>query len=141
MFIVDANVLLYAVNDSMPRHSRAKAWIEQALSGTESIGFTWVVLLAFVRLATRPGIFPAPLGITDPLDLVDAWLAARPAVVVEPTGRHVSVLRGFLEEAGAAGNLVTDAHLATLSVEHGATVCTFDTDFNRFRGVKVFAPK
>ena len=140
MVIVDANVLLYAVNESMPRHLSAKGWIEEALNGNESVGFAWVVLLAFVRIVTLPALLPTPLGASDALDVVDEWLQAWPAVILHPTVRHASVLRGLLTEAGTAGNLVSDAHLAALSLEHGARICSFDRDFNRFRGVKVFSP-
>ena len=141
MVLVDANVLLYAVNDSMPRHASAKRWIEQALSGTEAVGFAWHVLLAFVRLATLRALFPIPLEADAALDLVDEWLGARPALVVHPTARHASVLRGLLRESGTAGNLVSDAHLAALSIEHGARICSFDRDFNRFPGIRAFAPE
>jgi uncharacterized protein len=138
--IVDANVLLYCINESMPQHATAKRWIEQALNGTESVGFAWIVLLAFVRVATLPSIFPSPLEMATALELMDKWLGARPAVVVQPTARHLAVLRGLLLATGSAGNLVSDAHLAALAVEHGARVCTFDRDFARFAGVRSFAP-
>ena len=140
MVIVDANVLLYAVNESMPQHSRAKQWLEQALSGREPIGFAWVVLLAFVRIVTLPAFFPQPLGLGDALDVADAWLETPPAVVVQPTPRHAGVLWSLLQEVGAAGNLVTDAHLAALSLEHNASLCSFDRDFSRFRGVRLILP-
>jgi toxin-antitoxin system PIN domain toxin len=139
--LVDANVLLYAVNDSMPQHVSAKRWIEQALlGGTEAVGFAWLVLLAFVRLATLRALFPSPLDPGTALDLVEDWLRARPAIIVHPTARHASVLRGLLAESGTAGNLVSDAHLAALCIEHGARICTFDRDFGRFRGVSAFEP-
>jgi len=140
MVLVDANVLVYAVNESMTHHARAKRWVEEALNGTESVGFAWIVLLAFIRLSTLPAVFPSPLDVTTALDVVDAWLSARPAVVVHPTARHAALLRGLLVHTGTAGNLVTDAHLAALAVEHGARVCTFDRDFSRFPGVQTFAP-
>jgi uncharacterized protein len=138
--LVDANVLLYAVNDSMPQHAHAKRWIEHALNGNEAVGFAWLVLLAFVRLATLPVLFPMPLEADTALDLVDDWLGARPAVVVHPTARHAPVLRRLLSDSGTAGNLVSDAHLAALCIEHNARICTFDRDFNRFPGVRAFAP-
>ena len=140
MVIVDANVLVYAVNASMPQHVGAKRWMEAALSGNEAVGFAWVVLLGFVRLCTLQALFPTPLVISAALDLVDDWLTARPAVVVQPTARHAAVLRGLLGEAGTAGNLVTDAHLAALCVEHGARMCTYDRNFSRFPGLNVFTP-
>jgi uncharacterized protein len=139
--LVDANVLLYAVNDSMSRHASAKRWIEQALSGTEAVGFAWHVLLAFIRLATLRALFPIPLEADAALNLVDEWLGARPAVVVHPTARHASVLRSLLGESGTAGNLVSDAHLAALCIEHGARICSFDRDFNRFSGIRAFVPE
>jgi len=140
LVIVDANVLVYAVNESMPQHSRARGWLEEALSGHESVGFAWVVLLAFMRIATLPALFPQPLSTSDALGLVDDWLDAGPAVVVHPTVRHAAVLRSLLLEAGTAGNLVSDAHLAALALEHGTRICSFDRDFNRFPGVRVLTP-
>jgi len=138
--IVDANVLLYAVNGSSPRNRAAKAWIDEALAGDEPVGFAWVVLLAFVRLATLPAVFPKPLGVDIALALVDDWLLARASVIVHPTPRHAGVLGGILTASGTAGNLVTDAHLAALALEHGARLCTFDRDFARFPGLRSFAP-
>lgn len=140
MVLVDANVLLYCVNEDAPRHRSAKRWVEQALSGDESVGFAWLVLLTFVRVATLPAWAPSPLPVEDALDLVDSWLAAPTAAIVAPSGRHAALLRGFLSEAGTAGNLTSDAHLAALASEHGATVCTYDRDFARFRGVHCFTP-
>ena len=140
MVIVDANVLLYAVNEASPHHRVAKEWVDGALGGDEPVGFSWVVLLAFLRLATLPAVFPKPLGVDMALELVDDWLAAPAATVVHPTPRHARVLGGLLEASGTAGNLVTDAHLATLAIEHGARLCTFDRDFARFRGLRSFVP-
>jgi hypothetical protein len=140
LIIVDANVLLYAVNDSQPQHARARNWIEDALNGTETIGFTWIALLAFVRIATSPTVFPSPLDVSEAFGMIDRWLGAQRAVVVQPTGRHAGVLRGLLGQPGTAGNLVNDAHLAALCVEHGARVCSFDRDFRRFQGLQVVVP-
>ena len=140
MILLDANVLLYAANADAPDHDVARDWLEAALNGAEPIGFAWVVLLAFLRIATRPGLFPTPLTSEQAFALVDDWLSAGPATVVHPTARHSAVLRGLLLRAGTAGNLVSDAHLAGVAVEYGATVCSFDRDFGRFDGVKAFVP-
>lgn len=140
MVLVDANVLLYCVNEDAPHHRRAKRWIEEALSGEEPIGLTWMVLLAFIRVATLPAWAPRPLTVDEAFNLVDSWLEASPATVVAPSARHAPLLRGFLSESGTAGNLTSDAHLAALAVEHGARVCTFDRDFARFRGVRTVTP-
>lgn len=139
MKIVDANVLLYAVNSESTQHRPAHAWLTQALQGGQLLGLPWVSLLAFIRLSTNPRVFPAPLSVSQAMDAVDIWLASRSAVTVEPTTRHLRVLRGLLQEAGAGGNLTTDAHLAALCIEHGAAVATFDRDFARF-GVRVVVP-
>lgn len=140
MVVVDANVLLYAVNESSPHHVRAKRWMEEALNGTETVGFAWVVLLAFVRIATHPGLSPDPLRSSDAFDLVDRWLGAQVAVTVDPTARHAGWLRRLLDQAGTAGNLVSDAHLAALALDHGAKVCSFDRDFARFPGLRTVVP-
>ena len=105
--------------------------------GGEPVGFPWVALLAFVRVATRSGVFPAPLSPGDALQVVEEWTAAPSALLVHPTARHLTILRGLLEEAGTAGNLTTDAHLAALAVEYGAQGVSFDRDFARFRGVRL----
>ena len=140
MKLVDANVLLYAVNTDAERHDASRRWIDDALSGTETVGFSWVALLAFVRLATKVGLFPAPLSAGEAMDRVEAWLAAGPAVVVEPTSEHARVVRHLLATTGVAGNLVNDAHLAALAIEHRGSVVSFDRDFDRFPDVESFRP-
>lgn len=135
MKLVDANVLLYAVNASDPRHHDARGWLDGALIGREAVGFAWAVLLAFVRLSTKVGLFPSPLPTNDALTQVREWLAQPASVLVDPTSRHLDVLAGLLVETGSGGNLVTDAHLAALAVEHDATVVSYDSDFGRFRGL------
>lgn len=136
MRLVDANVLLYAVNDASAHHRRAREWLDAALGGQEAVGFAWVVLLAFLRLATHRAVFSQPLSVGEAIDTAREWLAQPPALIVEPTPRHVDVLAGLLAETGTAGNLVNDAHLAALAVEHDAVLVSFDADFGRFRGVR-----
>ncbi|MEJ7797485.1 MAG: type II toxin-antitoxin system VapC family toxin [Solirubrobacteraceae bacterium] len=136
MKLPDANVLLYAVDEASPRHDLARMWVERTMSGTETVALAWSVLLAVVRIATRPRIFEQPLAAGEALDLVDGWLHQPCTVVVHPTARHAAVLRELLEPLGSAGNLVTDAHLAALAVEHGAELCSCDADFSRFSGLR-----
>ena len=140
MKLPDLNLLLYAVDETSARHERARDWLEQVLSGTETVAFAWVVLLGFVRLATRPAVFSEPLEPGEALDVVDGWLAQPNATVVEPTDRHTARLRELLGDLGTAGNLTTDAHLAALAVEHGAELCSSDADFSRFPGLKWVDP-
>jgi uncharacterized protein len=138
--VVDANVLLYAVDERADRHQTARKWLDSALTGEEAIAFAWVVVLAFLRLSTNPHVFPRPLRVEQALDVVDAWLSAGNAVVVEPTSRHLGVLGGLLRDTGSAANLVNDAHLAALAAEHGATVVSYDANFARFPGVRWSPP-
>jgi toxin-antitoxin system PIN domain toxin len=138
--LVDANVLLYAVNEDARHHSEARAWLDGALSGQATVAFAWLALLAFVRLSTKVDLFPAPLTHDGALDRVDAWLAAPTAVVVEPTAAHGRILRDLLRQVGVGGNLVNDAHLAALALEHRCELVSYDNDFSRFEGVVWEAP-
>lgn len=135
MKVVDANVLLYAVNSEVAHHESAYQWLEGCFDDDRVVGFSWVSLLAFVRLATKANVFEHPLTVDDAFDQVDRWLSEPSAVLIEPTVRHAEVMRDLLTGAGRAGNLVNDAHLAALSIEHRGQVVSFDQDFDRFTGV------
>ncbi len=141
MKLVDANVLLYAVNSDADHHERSRRWLDESLSGEDTVAFAWIALLAFVRLATREGLFPHPLSMDGAMDRVDSWLSAPSAVVLEPTIEHGRVLRSLLAPLTTAGNLVNDAHLAALAVEHKCDIVSFDNDFSRFAGVRWREPE
>ncbi|OBG84651.1 ribonuclease [Mycobacterium sp. E802] len=136
MRIVDANVLLYSVNSSSEHHVASRQWLDGALSGADGVGLAWVPMLAFVRLVTKAGLFPSPLRADEALGRVADWLSAPSAVLVNPTPRHAEILGQMLDAAGVGGNLVNDAHLAALAVEHRATIVSYDADFGRFDGVR-----
>jgi toxin-antitoxin system PIN domain toxin len=140
VILVDANVLLYAVNQDAARHREARRWLDDALSGGATIGFAWLVVLAFLRLSTKEELFPRPLSPEQAFDRVEAWLSQPTAVIAEPTSRHEQVLRRLLGAVGLGGNLVSDAHLAALAVEHRGTVASYDSDFGRFEGVRWLRP-
>lgn len=140
MKLVDANLLLYATDTRSPRHAAARAWIEQQLSGDETIAFAWVVLLAFVRLSTHPHVFARPLSADRAFDVVARWLGQPCVVIVHPGDRHAAVMRQLLGPFGTAGNLVNDAHLAALAIEHGAELNSCDSDFSRFSGLRWINP-
>ena len=131
----DTNVLLNAVNERLPQHSVAVNWLAEAYASPTGLGFAWVALLGFVRLATRQGILEKPLSVDEALRLVHDWLAHPRAQILHPTERHESLLGRLLRKAGTAGNLTNDAHLAALAIEHGATLVSFDRDFERFAGL------
>lgn len=140
MQLVDANVLLYAVNESAEDHDLARRWLSTALGGVEGVGFAWVVILAFLRLATHRAAFARPLSVGQAALATRQWLEAPASVIVSPGPRHLDLLGGLLGGSGSAGNLVTDAHLAALAIEHEATVVTFDTDFQRFPRIRTVRP-
>jgi len=134
--VVDANVLLYAVDSAAAHHERARAWLDSSLAGAEAVGLAWAALLAFIRISTNPSILPTPMTVDDAVTQVETWLGAPAAAVAQPTARHAAVIKALLREAGTAGNLTTDAHLAALAIEHGAEVVSYDRDFARFPGVR-----
>jgi toxin-antitoxin system PIN domain toxin len=136
----DVNLLIYAADESSPHYARARPWLEQALSGTEEVGFAWLALLGFVRISTNPTAFGNPLSPARAFEFVDSWLNSPVSTVVHPTERHASLLRNLLEPLGTAGNLTSDAHLAALAIEHGAELCSHDTDFARFPGLRWHDP-
>jgi toxin-antitoxin system PIN domain toxin len=136
MVVVDANVLLYAVDRASANHERSRSWLDTSLAGREAVGLAWIALLAFIRIGTSASILPTPMTTDEATDQVQKWLEAPAAVVAQPTPRHASLLRGLLRDTGTAGNLTTDAHLAALALEHGADIVSYDRDFARFPGVK-----
>lgn len=132
----DVNVLLNAEDEASTHHRAAKEWLERSLSDAEPTGFAWLALVGFLRIATNPDVYPHPLTAAQALDVVDEWLEHPYTSVVGPGARHRRVLRGLIESAGTAGNLTSDAHLAAIAIEHGATLGSFDADFHRFRDVR-----
>jgi toxin-antitoxin system PIN domain toxin len=136
MILPDVNTLLYAVNRSSDQHATALKALQQGFDDSRGVVFAWTALLAFLRLSTRNGIFPRPLSVDDALRVIERWLSHPQAQVAHPGERHTQILGRLLRSAGTAGNLTTDAHLAALAIEHGATVISFDRDFARFQGVQ-----
>lgn len=132
MKVPDTNILLYAANTAAPQHSISLAWLEQAFGAPAGVGLAWMSLLGFLRVSTRRGIFPNPLSVEDALRTMSFWLDQPRARVLLPTQQHADLLGELLATAGTAGNLTTDAHLAALAIEHGATLASFDRDFDRF---------
>jgi toxin-antitoxin system PIN domain toxin len=135
VILIDANLLIYAINSDSPQHASARRWLERTLSGTATVGLPWVVILAFIRVTTRPGVMQRPLPSVDALSYVHSWLQQPCVEAVVPGEHHWSILRNLLEATGVAGNLTSDAHIAALALEHGACVCSTDHDFARFAGL------
>jgi toxin-antitoxin system PIN domain toxin len=140
VILVDANVLIYAIDSDSPHHASARRWLEGALSGTTPVGLAWIVILAFLRLTTRSGILRNPLRVERAVEFIDEWLAQPYVRAVSPGDGHWTILRKLLRESGTAGNLTSDAHLAALALELGASICSTDADFERFPGVDRVSP-
>ncbi|HUY98458.1 MAG TPA: TA system VapC family ribonuclease toxin [Verrucomicrobiae bacterium] len=138
--LVDANLLLYAVDEASPFHRRSAGWLQSVLDGPRRVGFPWAVLSAVVRLSTHPRAFETPLSPDAAVDYVDHLLGYEAAWVPQPTERHAAVLGALVRRHQLRGNLVSDADLAALAVEHGCTVCSADTDFARFDEVRWLNP-
>ena len=130
--LVDANLLLYAVDSTAPEHDQAAAWLTEQLNGDRRVGLPWESLTAFVRIATHPRASANPLPPAEAWRFVTDWLAAGSAWIPLPTDRHAAVLGALVARYRPFGNLVPDAHLAALAIEHGLEVCSADTDFARF---------
>ena len=132
MILVDANLLLYAVNRSAPEHEIAVNWLDEQLSGSARVGLPWPSLLAFVRLATNPLVVKHPAPMSAAWDQVRQWIGARPVWIPAPTDRHAELAGTFFKEKWMTSRLVPDAHLAALAIEHGLTLCSTDGDFAKF---------
>jgi toxin-antitoxin system PIN domain toxin len=140
VILIDANLLIYAVDSDSALHRRARGWLEDTLSGTVAVGLAWPVVLAFLRITTRSGILRRPLKPEAAVAYVDSWLAQPYVSAVAPGPSHWSVLRNLLRSTGTAGNLTSDAHLAALAIELGSPVYSTDADFGRFAGVEHVNP-
>ena len=140
MILVDANLLIYAIDSDSIHHQAARRWLEQTLSGDTRVGLAWVVILAFLRITTRGDIVARPLTPEQALAYVDSWLQQPFVRAISPTERHWPLLRNLMATSGTAGNLTSDAHLAALAIENGCTVYSTDHDFGRFPGIEHVNP-
>jgi len=135
LILVDANLLIYAHVSSFEQHQAARLWLDERLDGMARVGLPWSSLLAFLRVVTNPRVFERPEPVADAWDQVVAWLGCTPAWVPAPSDRHAEILGRLLALPGIYGNLVPDARLAALAIEHGLTLCSTDGDFARFPGL------
>ena len=140
MILIDANILIYAHVSSFAQHNLARDWLDQQLNASARVGLPWTSLLAFLRLVTNPRVFEQPEAIRDAWEQVHTWLTSETVWIPQPTERHADILGEFLASPGVHGNLVPDAHLAALAVEHGLTLCSTDGDFARFQGLRWLNP-
>lgn len=140
MILVDANVVLYAYHPRAEQHKPCRLWVEEAFSGFAPIGLPWLTLWAFLRISTNPRAFEKPLSMKEAQKIIASWIDLPIVQVIEPGERYWEILSRLLVEAQVSGPLVTDAALAALALEHGASICTTDRHFTRFPNVKTLDP-
>ena len=140
MILVDANLLIYAVNQDSPHHDKARRWLEETLSGTRETGLAWIVVLAFLRITTHPKIMRKPMAVETALEYVSSWLKQPFVSLIRPGKQHWPVFRNLINMTGTAGNLTSDAHLAALAIEYGCDLYSADYDFQRFPGIRHVNP-
>ena len=138
--LVDANVLLYAIDEDSRFHAAARDWLEATLNGTRRVGIPWISISAFARIATHPRALRSPLTPMEAWGFIDEWLDA-PATWVPGPGRgHREIFGRLLRDLDLRANLVTDAALAALCIEHGLQMVSADSDFARFTEIAWFNP-
>ena len=137
--IVDANLLLYAVDQNSPHHLSASAWVESVMSGPQRIGLPWQTIGAFLRIVTHPRVTTNPLDSATAWGFVSEWLV-QPQVWIPPAGERTAQILGRLLADGVTGNLIPDAQLAALAIEYGVPVASNDSDFARFPECRWFNP-
>lgn len=140
MILVDANLLLYAYNSSSEEHDGAMKWVEAVFSGSEPVALVWPVLLAFIRISTNARAFPKPLSRAEAMIVVSEWLDRPQTVLIVPGDNHWDTLQRVSSLGKVSGPLFSDAHLAALAIEHGATLYTTDRDFARFPNLRFENP-
>ena len=133
--MVDANLLMYSVHEQFEAHEPARSWLDERLNGSDGVGLPWAALVSFLRLSASPRVLSSPIRLRDAAGVVGAWLALPTTWTPEPSGRHAEMLAGLLEGESKA-DLVPDAHLAAIAMEHGLLLCSTDRDFARFEGLR-----
>jgi uncharacterized protein len=136
MILVDANLLLYATVRHYAEHKRAREWLNEQLNAAYKVGIAWPTIQAFVRIITNPRIFPSPLSSHAALQQVEQWLALEIVWTPLPTDRHLTTLSALIRQTKATGNLVSDAELAALAIQHGLELHSTDGDFSRFPNLR-----
>ena len=140
MILIDSNLLFYAYDADSSQHASAAQWLEHTLTEHEEVAVAWITILAFLRISTSSHALAHPLTLDEATDIVDSIVSSSNVLVLQPTAGHWMIFRRLLIDSQAVGNLTSDAHLATLALEHDCMVATNDKDFTRFTGLKIINP-
>lgn len=130
--LIDTNILLYSVDMDSRFHPFVRPWLEGALNGSRMLGLPWQSLTGFLRLATNSRVMNNPLSPSVAWAIVDEWLESPSTWIPQPTPRHAEILGGLVRNLQLSGNLIPDATLAALCIEHGLAIVSADSDFARF---------
>jgi uncharacterized protein len=133
VILIDANLLLYATVQQYPEHERANEWLAEQLNAAHKVAIAWPTIQAFVRIITNPRIFPSPLSSHAAVEKIEEWLSLDNVWTPLPTDRHLATLATLIRQTKASGNLISDAELAALAIQHGLELQSSDGDFARFK--------
>lgn len=136
MILVDANLLIYAHVATFPQHPNAREWLDDRINGGAPVGLPWPSMLAFLRIVTNPRIFERPEALEGAWRQIEEWLDCPSVWIPQPTERHAEVLKSLLVGQRLRANLIPDADLAALAIEHGLVLCSTDGDFARFSDLR-----
>lgn len=140
MKLIDVNVLLYAYDEGSAHHPACRVWLTTAFNAEETLALPWQTLLAFVRISTNARAVRRPLSGPEACGIVSSWIERPNVAVIGAGARFWEIFQAQVAEARVAGPLVTDAALVALALEHGATLCSTDRDFRRFKGLELLDP-
>lgn len=140
MIFPDINILIYAYDSGFEQHELCARWLETTLNGDAPVCFSWHTILGFMRIVTTVRMVSSPLTATEAMTITEELLSCATAKMLEPRERHLAIFRRLVNETGISGARMSDAHIAALAIEHGATVASADKDFRVFDGLKLINP-
>ncbi len=140
MIFPDINLLLYAYNKSAEQYERCATWLGSVMNGAEQVCFSWHTILGFIRISTTPNIFPNHYSSKEALGIAAELIFSSNSTMLLPGERHFAIFQRLINESGLSGSRISDAHIAALAIEHGATLASADRDFRVFDDLKVFNP-
>ncbi len=140
MILVDANVLIYSYDEVSKLHARSREWLSETLAGSTPVAFSWISLMAFVRVTTNRKLFEEPYTTDEAFDVVANWLTAPGSYIVHPGEEHLRIVKQIAKANKLSGADLTDAHLAAIAVEYGMFLATTDRNFPTFDGLKLIDP-
>ena len=136
MILIDANILLYAEDSLNPLNKKTAKWLDEQLSGDTPVCFCWLTINAYLRISTDRRVFSKPLSISQAAERVESWLKQPCVKIIHPSNCHWKLFKGIIVGCQASANIVPDAHLAALAIEHGCILYSTDSDFSRFPKLK-----